>query len=72
MLKHITIALVWLACISAMFACVAAMKSNGATEHPLLVQSSAPTMGDEAEANQLLAPCPLTPRNLPLRADRSA
>lgn len=48
-----------------------AMKSNGAVDQPLLVDSSQPT-GDEAKANMLVSPCPLTPKNLPLADERSA
>ena len=53
-------------------AAIALLKSNAEGDHPLLVQSASPTQGDEASSNRLFVPCPLTPRNLPLREERTA
>ena len=36
---------IWLVLIAGLFACIASFKSNGAVDHPLLVQSAAPTQG---------------------------
>lgn len=79
MLKHVAIALIWLACISAVFACVAAMKSNGATEHPLLVDAAAVVIENGKDApiaipdpDLLFTPCPLSPQNIPSAQKRDA
>lgn len=40
MIKTLGWAAVWLLLIAGMFACIAAFQSNGATDHPLLVDSA--------------------------------
>lgn len=60
-----------LALIGLVLAVIALFKENGATDHPLLVQSAAPA-GDIPKQNRLFAPCPLGPKNLPLDEERTA
>lgn len=36
--------------------------------HPMLIDAAYPT--NDAQANHLFAPCPLTPHNLPIMPDR--
>ena len=67
-------ALLWIVMIALLFACLAAIKSNGATDNPLLVNEITPSKPDAPlPAWMLNAPCgKIDRRNLPIVEERNA
>lgn len=54
--------------IAALLGCLVAVKENGATDHPLLVDSAAPSM----PPMRLFTVCQPARRNAPILEERSA
>lgn len=65
-------ALLWIVMIALLFACFAAIKSNGATDNPLLVNEISPTAAQLPPWRLNTACGKVDRRNLPIVEERNA
>lgn len=63
-MRHAPLILLFAALVFALVGCIEAMKSNGATDKPLLVDAAYPV-----QAPMLFVPCPINLQNVPRRRE---